>query len=69
MRNFASFFNNFLRFCKLFSSGLLNKRGNVIRPGSAPLFGRISSKLVAMLLLQFDNFRKGNPIGRSKASV
>ena len=37
MRNFVSFFNNFLKFCKLFSFGLVNKRGNVIRPEPAPL--------------------------------
>ncbi len=33
------------------------------------LFGRISSKLAAMEFLQFDNFRKGNPIGRVKVTV
>ncbi len=37
MRNFFRLFNKFLRLSTLFSSSLVNKRGNVVRPGPAPL--------------------------------
>lgn len=36
MRNFFRLFNKFLNFCKLFSSGLVNALGNVVRPGPVP---------------------------------
>lgn len=36
MRNFFRLFNKFLKFCKLFSSGLVNNLGNLVRPGPVP---------------------------------
>ena len=37
MRNLFRLFNKFLKFCKLFSSGLVDERGNVVRPGPVPV--------------------------------
>ena len=33
------------------------------------VFVRIASKLAAMAFLQFDNFKRGRPIGRIKADI